>query len=423
MNLLIVSYHDPRSNVIGATRIRKFAEHLAGGGCSVKVLSTSGITTYPDTAAAPAAVNPPGTTPEPMARRRATMPSPASLADHLPERWRRRLSWVFRHLLAFPEKEVLSVATLLRHSRGLGSWTPDVVFASGPPFSPFLAARRIARRHHVPWVADYRDLWTLSTYYLLGPVRRRLDRVLEASLLRSAVLVTTVSGPLAEDVSRCFGVRVEVVLNGYDPDDLAALPPSQPSHGLPLRLSYSGEIYEGRRDPEPLFEALAALGVTAQEVLVEFTGNTVHLVRAAAQRHGVEHLIRCGPRVPMLESLALQRRADVLLLLMWNHPGERGVYTGKLFEYLGARRPILMLGYPHGVAAQLVQDRSAGVVANDVQAIGRAVQHWVEVKRGVGSVPALPEAVAEGLTRQEQSQRLKRLLLPLATGTGRAVSA
>jgi hypothetical protein len=42
---------------------------------------------------------------------------------------------------------------------------------------------------------------------------------------------------------------------------------------------------------------------------------------------------------------------DVLLLLLWNDPRERGVYTGKLFEYLGARRPILGIGPADNVAA------------------------------------------------------------------------
>lgn len=46
LNLLLVCYHDPDSNLIGAVRVRKFAEHLTASGCSVKVLSRAGVTSY-----------------------------------------------------------------------------------------------------------------------------------------------------------------------------------------------------------------------------------------------------------------------------------------------------------------------------------------------------------------------------------------
>ena len=46
LNLLLVCYHDPDSNLIGAVRVRKFAENLTASGCSVKVLSRAGVTSY-----------------------------------------------------------------------------------------------------------------------------------------------------------------------------------------------------------------------------------------------------------------------------------------------------------------------------------------------------------------------------------------
>ena len=49
---------------------------------------------------------------------------------------------------------------------------------------------------------------------------------------------------------------------------------------------------------------------------------------------------RPSRRVP-----ARQQASDVQILLMWNDPDEAGNYTGKLFEYLGSGRPILMMGY------------------------------------------------------------------------------
>ena len=271
-------------------------------------------------------------------------------------------------------------------------------------------------------MVDYRDLWTLSSYYLLGPVRRRVDRRFESRLLRTASVVTTTSQPFADEMYHAFSMRSEVVLNGSDPNDLAALTPASGERsGLPLRIDYTGEIYEGKRDPEPLFMALASMGLSPDQVLVEFHGNTMHFAQDAARRHDVERLVRCGPRVPHTESVTLQQGADVLLLLIWNDPGERGVYTGKLFGYLGARRPILMLGFPEGVAADLVRSRDAGVIANDPDGIAVAVRQWLVLKEETGVVPLLPETVSAGLTRQEQSDRLRVLCVSLISNCNQDV--
>ena len=63
------------------------------------------------------------------------------------------------------------------------------------------------------------------------------------------------------------------------------------------------------------------------------------------------------PRVPYRHALALQMEADVLLLLQSSDPRDEGNLPAKLFEYLYARRPILLIGYERGIAARLVIER------------------------------------------------------------------
>lgn len=67
-------------------------------------------------------------------------------------------------------------------------------------------------------------------------------------------------------------------------------------------------------------------------------------------------------QVPRETAIAQQRKAQILLLLTWNNTQEKGVYTGKLFDYLAARRPILSLGYTGGgVIKELLDQTQAGV--------------------------------------------------------------
>ena len=70
-----------------------------------------------------------------------------------------------------------------------------------------------------------------------------------------------------------------------------------------------------------------------------------------------------NPQVPRNIALDKQRESQILLLLNWDDPREIGVYTGKVFEYLAARRPILAVGGPRGVVTELLEDTGAGVHA------------------------------------------------------------
>ena len=76
---------------------------------------------------------------------------------------------------------------------------------------------------------------------------------------------------------------------------------------------------------------------------------------AGAERDGV---VRWVGSLDRERTLALQRAADTLLV---RHRGQRGpsVATGKLFEYLAARRPILVLG-EGTAAAEIVRERAQG---------------------------------------------------------------
>lgn len=429
VKILLICHHDPDTNVIGSVRVRKFAEYLSARGGDVRVLSHSGVTEYPKEA--PLATLVPeldyrqgAQCTQPYSKEAGAQPA-AELRHYSVGRYfRPTLAWVFRNLIAIPDREVFSLGRMLRHSRNWGNWTPDIVVVSGPPFSTFFLAERLATKYKAPLVADYRDLWTLSGYYTMGRIRKLVDRALEKWLIKHVSLATTVSKPLSDELSETFGVWSELVLNGYDPNDLANLPlPSGMRSGLPLRIVYTGEIYEDKRDPGPLFEALAAMKFKPDQIQIEFYGDTVGILKDSAKRHGVAQLVKFAPRLDYHRSLALQRDSDVLLLLMWNNPSERGVYAGKIFEYLGARRPILMLGYSEGVAADLIRGRGAGVVANNSEDIAAALGDWLEAKREYGLVPILPESVCSGLTRYEQVEVLEQLLRKLLSGNSPQIPA
>jgi hypothetical protein len=416
LKILFLAYYFPPYNNIGAVRAAKLARYWHERGVELKVLSAAAQSSAPtldnevpealvtrtswiDVNALPRLV---------LGRRKVASEGYASESRALS-----RLGAVYRTLANFPDGETGWLPYALRAGRRvLGSWRPDVIYASARPFTALIVAQRLARAHAIPWFAELRDLWTERHHYPHPAWRRRLEGKLERAVLASARGLVTVSQPLAERLAR-FGKPVEVSMNGYDERDAPA-PLGADFAGL--RIVYTGTVYPGEQDPAPLFRALALIRERCA-VRVEFYGRLpAEPLRRAAREHGAEDMVAVFPPVPYRDALALQRGADACLLLLWSNPAEPGVYTGKVFEYLGAKRPVLAIGAGDDVAGALLRGRGAGFVGADPHAIADWLLARCEEKRRSGAVAELPEAARSGLTRREQFERLDRFIAACLAG-------
>src|SRR3546814_11812714 len=79
--------------------------------------------------------------------------------------------------------------------------------------------------------------------------------------------------------------------------------------------------------------------------------------------------------------------------MQMDSPLEQGNVPGKFLEYLGARRPILVLGWDQGVPATIVKQRAAGAATTDPEAIAQQLRAWLAVKERDGRLPDLAAEV------------------------------
>lgn len=386
--VLVLSWHSPSDDAIGAQRVRSFLHHLPAHGWEIDLITREqsihfdGVEVHP--------------VPDPIATFRERV------IGRKPRGWRRLFSSImFR--LGIPDEQLVWSVRAVAHARAL---TPDAILVSGPPFSQWIAARRIARLCGAPLICDYRDLWTQSPYFSKGRSCRRVELALERAVWKQLAVSITVSEPLAHQLAEASHRPSRVVMNGFEPSEKA---PQDSDVDGPLTLVHCGQLYQGKRDPTPLFRALKQAEFGPRDVSLRFFGPQGELVRRAAEVCGVEAMVEVNSTISHQEALATQRTADALILLLWNHPSEEGVYSGKVFEYLDARRRILMLGYPGGVAARLLKERDVGVVANDPSEIAAVLQGWLELKRS-GRLTTLPSDVLRGLTRADQAAVLAEVL-------------
>jgi hypothetical protein len=323
---------------------------------------------------------------------------------------RKAFRLAYQEIVRWPDNRV----GWLRHAVAAGdkliaAWRPDVIFATAPPHTSLIVADRLARKHGVPWVAEFRDLWTDNPYYEYSSFRRALERIRERGVLGRAAAIVTVSPIWQTGALKRFARPTITAMNGFVTDDYPERPPVAPETSGPLRIVYTGHIYAGHRDPGPLFAALRDIGARAEDVQVEFVGTAIEAATAAASQYGVAHLVKAFEPVTYRRALEIQLHADVLLHLQWCDPKEEGTVAGKIFDYFGARRPILGIALEDSVVAKMVHERNAGLVTNDVKKIADKVAAWIREKKAGGVAPLPPEAVA-GLERTVQYEKIRALL-------------
>ena len=433
MRILILSWYFPPINEIGAIRVGRLADYLHAKGHDVWVVTarreqvdaslTHGLasdhvirTRWIDVDRLSSPWTWFGRRAQQSEKIDAPAPAaPAPQSGGLRERIGRHYMWLVR----FPDRQG-GWLPFLRRAGGelLKRRGFDLIYASGPPFTTFVAASRLSRRFGVPWIAEYRDGWSHYSYTPKPEWRERIDAFLERRITGSATGLVAVSQPWADYYEAQFHKPTAAIYNGFDPVQRAASPRvSRP--GLPVSIVHMGTIYPGLRDPSLLFEAIRLANLTPGEVEVAFYGAGGNTVLPLAARHGVQDFVKVPPRVPYQRALEIQAASDVLLLLQ--SPADMANVPAKTFEYFAARRPILGLGLDEGIPARLVRERNAGLYRTDAGAIAKQLIAWVAQKRVDGVIPALAESASAGLSREEQFERLESFLAPLAKSTERLV--
>ena len=432
MRILLVSYYFAPANTMGALRITRLASFLMRRGHDVRVLAAADPGSpptldcdFPDERVLRTSQLDINWLPRQLATLRnafggapsATFEASSTCAAS-PEGPRSRsaallrgASALYTHGLNWPDARVGWLPYAWGAGRRLlGGWRPDLVYASSPPPTCLAVGKLLAARCGVPWIAEFRDRWSDDPYYARPPWRQTLEARLERRIVASARAIVTVSEPWAERYAEAYGKPALVVLNGFDPEDYAGRESNGAVDSPFLEIVYTGGIYPGRRDPRPLFRALALMPEGSRHVRVHFYGTHPEHVLPLAETAGAQDRVVVHPHVPRSEVAAIQQQADVLLLMQWNDPREQGNLPGKLFEYLGARRPILGLGLEDGVPARIIRERAAGCFSNDPAQIAAQLSAWLDTKRRLGHLPAAAARSRAGFTRAEQFAKLEQFL-------------
>jgi len=410
--ILIVTGLYPPNAPTATVRAPKFARFLLDRGHDVRVLSGQNLQ-FP--AAVDPEIPPERITAVPYVRRGRTAPmteadqpkpgTKVSVETAAQPGGLRRLLWQLSYL---PDPHITWIDPAVETALAW-DWKPDAIFSTGPPHSSHMAAARLSRAWGVPFVAELRDLWADNIYQNESFIANRVNRWMERRALSKAAALVAVTEGSAEILAHRYHKPVVCAANGYDPADFVGLEDAAALDAERLTIVHAGSTYNGGRSPEPLLAAMALLNPDPAKLVVHFWGEDSHVPMAMAERAGVSHLVQAHPPIGRGEVLRIERAADILLLLRFATEGEKHVVAGKLYEYVGARRPILCHGQQEGEAADIIRRTGIGLVSNDPAAIAG----WLSEKlaeRANGRLPDLPAGAADGLTRAAQFEKVEAIL-------------
>ena len=283
------------------------------------------------------------------------------------------------------------------------------IISSSGPFTSHRIASRLSKHHDLPWIADYRDRWSQNPYKNHTSIREFFEKRMEINTIKPANEIVTVSDPIAEDISNIHNKKVTTILNGHDKSRV-------PDRDLSdeYTILYPGQFYRGKHNPKMLFSAVSQLlddGIDLSNFRIDFYGYAQPWIKQLANRYQIEEFINDRDFAPQTEILKRERESHCLLSLHWDDPRSEGVYTGKIFEYLAAERPIVAINPPK-VVEQLLKETEAGESFYDDEELADWIrtQYTTFQEKGKVNYNKDPESVQK-YSQQRMAKKFENLIV------------
>ena len=280
----------------------------------------------------------------------------------------RFILWI-RSNLFFPDARMFWIRPSKRYlKRYLKNNPVDAIISTGPPHSVHLIALGLKKKFDLPWVADFRDPWTKIEYYEDLSLTRYIDKKhhrLEKEVTQKAEAVLVIGPTMQEEYQLISGRDdIHVLFNGFDESDFED--EQATTMDEKFTVAHTGILRETQSHPA-FWQAvgeLCAENPTLKEALeLQFIGITDHSIQAEIDRYNLQDNVVSLPYMKHNEITKIQRKAQVLLLIVNRLDNPRRIITGKIFEYLMAGRPIFCIAPTDGDAAFIVNRTETGEVA------------------------------------------------------------
>ncbi|MDQ3109035.1 MAG: glycosyltransferase family 4 protein [Bacteroidota bacterium] len=291
----------------------------------------------------------------------------------------------------------------------------DAVITTSPPHSTQLVGLKLKKKYNLPWLADLRDPWTGIYYYdklYLSGFSKRRDAAMEREVLENANAVVVVSNDIRKNLlaksPKLKPEKFHVIPNGFDREDFDKVNAEEKEKEFVV--SYTGTLTNDYR-LEGFLSAVKKLLSANVLLRLHITGSMPLNIKEKIEQV-VNGKVRFRSHVSHHEAIAQMKAADVLLLVIPDANGNKGILTGKLFEYLASGVPILCIGPVDGDAAEIITNCKSGSSFGYEDAAG--MENFIfskyEESKASGKTKGGDAEVVNKFSREKQAEEIVRLL-------------
>ena len=281
---------------------------------------------------------------------------------------------------------------------------PDLIITSVGPFSAalfgFYAKNKIS---DIKWIVDIRDSMSLYPYYKKNLLKRFLDREIDKYIIRKSDVIITVSESLANIFEEFYGKKCRIVYNGYN--DLRKYISNEPDMDKMYKIIYyGGKMYDHQlKSLDYLCKTLEKFKNSYKLKMRIFDTKYRQLVAENLKNYSFSYEV-----LPPTDDEQYNKElteADILLLLEDIDKRfliGRGTLTGKLFNYMPYKAPILTICRKDSDIKSILSEVKRGSVCDNGEEITEFLSSDMSVYEGNEEIFKY--------TRENQAKNLVKLL-------------
>jgi len=291
----------------------------------------------------------------------------------------------------------------------------SALFATAPPYSNLIAAQRVKAKTGLPVIMDLRDDW-LESHLINYPTRWHYNKMkrLESDTLKIPDHITVVNSYYKSKIKDRLGKDspdITVIPNGFDRETFAANDSS--GKNRKFVILYSGLFY-GSRKPDWFLKSVKKVMEEhddfSKHVQLWFQGGLNQSHRKTINDLGLREFVTDFGYLEHHNAVGNVMKADVLFLTLGERRHIDAVTPGKVFEYMGSKKPILAY-IPEGVTRSLLDKYGAAscVSITDVDGGADAILKFYEMWK-TNSLPSGSDEFIQSFDRLNLTEQLSAIL-------------
>ena len=293
----------------------------------------------------------------------------------------------------------------------------DLIFSSSPPHSLQLIGWYVTRKTNIPWVTDFRDRWTDIRYYQVlsrSSLAKKIDGYFEKQVLKNSNCVTSTSEGFNTDFRekiKSINQTFQFLPNGYDDEDFKNL---QTLENKKFTILHTGSLI-AQQNPIVFWRSLKGLLQKDEKIkkllLVQLIGKTHESITKSVKELNLSDIVEFYDYVPHEKVLQEMQDASILFAVIPDLPNNKSIVLGKIYEYIGTGKPILIIGPQQSDAGKVISKFSNSLICNymDEEGCMKFVElifrNWIKSH----DVPEIPQEARLQYSRKKICQSLTNI--------------